>query len=191
MSTTNVEQFLNPNRSCAGCSLCCKLGEVPGIKGLNEWCQHCSTRAGCDIHLTRPQVCRDFFCHYLLSDCGDHWQPKQCRMIISTWDNPRRMIITVDASRRDVWKKEPFISDIKHWSTQAQVTVMVGLHHYIVYPDHIDDLGDITSEHHIMTIEEQTPQGPRKRSVRILRSEAPPGLEVGKTVQLPHPPILN
>jgi len=53
-------------RVCGACTLCCKLIGVPETKKpALRWCEHC-TEAGCAIHQTRPQSCRNFECFWLM-----------------------------------------------------------------------------------------------------------------------------
>ena len=77
----------------------------------------------------------------------------------------------VDPARPDAWRKEPYFGNIRHWSTQTQVHVMVGTTTFVVFPDHVDDIGDVTEEHKILTLTEPTPDGPRQRAIRIHVSE--------------------
>lgn len=42
-------------RSCAGCTLCCKLLAVEALaKPRAKWCPHCDSKQGCTIYETRP-----------------------------------------------------------------------------------------------------------------------------------------
>jgi hypothetical protein len=175
-----------PGKSCNDCAMCCKLGAIPDVKEYNVWCQHCSTKSACDIWDSRPQICSDYFCHFMLSDLGEAWRPSKCRLMISTYNNSDgpSMTISVDPSRPDAWRKEPFFANIVHWSSQCRVTVQIGYHTFAVFPDHIDDLGEITDEYQIMTIIEQTPTGPRQRAMRVLKSEVPAGIAVGTPTSL-------
>jgi hypothetical protein len=43
----------------------------------------------------------------------------------------------------------------------------------------VDDVGEVTDDHQIMTISEQTPTGIHKRAVRILKSDVPADMQVG------------
>ena len=77
-------------RSCGECSLCCSLLEISaerapeiGPKPAGETCRHC-TAPGCSIYATRPQLCRDFACQWLLDErLGEEWKPSNCGMILS------------------------------------------------------------------------------------------------------------
>ncbi len=165
-------------RACGDCAMCCKLLEIPPLnKPYNTWCTHCSSRTSCDIHATRPDMCRDFQCYFTLSDLGEEWRPSKSRFIISF--QGETMVIAVDPSRPDTWRKAPYIANISHWSSQVTVHVKVGITTYVVFPDHVDDVGEVTDDHQIMTISEQTPTGIHKRAVRILKSDVPADMQVG------------
>ncbi|MES2984016.1 MAG: hypothetical protein V4735_02380 [Pseudomonadota bacterium] len=159
-------------RSCGDCAMCCKIPIIPELdKPYNTWCTHCSNHTNCSIYDTRPQRCRDFFCHFMTSTLSEEWRPSKCRLIVTA--HPDRVLVMVDPARPDAWRKEPYFSNITHWSTQTSVYVMLGAVTYAVFPDHVDALGEVTDDHHIMVLEEPGPHGPRKRAVRILKSEAP------------------
>jgi hypothetical protein len=151
--------------------MCCKLGEIPDFKPFNQWCQYCSTRHGCDIYPNRPQPCRDFFCHYLLSDLGEEWRPLTCGMVVSTYSGPQRLTVSVDPERPALWNASPYLEQIMHWATQGAVTVMVGHHAHAVYPDRVEDLGEIDEEFALVITEQVTPAGTRYLSRRLPRNQ--------------------
>jgi hypothetical protein len=128
-------------RSCGDCAMCCKLGTIQEVnKPDGQWCQHCSTRTKCDIYATRPAVCADYYCVYMLGDLSEDWRPTKSKLMVSAMLDGS-LTISVDASRPDAWKKEPYFSLIRQWSGQRPVKVFVGLHGFVVRPDGIDDLG--------------------------------------------------
>lgn len=159
-----------PGRNCADCAMCCKLLEIPELeKPYNAWCTHCLDKASCSIHATRPQRCRDFYCYFLGSKLGEEWRPSKCRFILTTHED--RMLIMVDPARPDSWRKEPYFSFIRNWAAQTNVYAMVGTKTYAIFPDHVDDLGEVTDDHQIMITEEMTASGPRRKAIRVLKSE--------------------
>jgi hypothetical protein len=171
-STTAASSPVIPvaGRTCGDCAMCCKLLVIPELdKPYNTWCTHCTNHTNCSIYDTRPQRCRDFYCHFMLSDLGEEWRPSKSRMVVTA--HPDRMLVMVDPARPDAWRKAPYTTNIQHWATQAQVHVLVGKTTYVVFPDHIDDLGEVTDDHQIMTITEMTPNGPRARAERVLKSD--------------------
>lgn len=160
-----------PTRSCDGCALCCKLGEIPDFKPYNAWCQFCSTHQGCDAYDARPAPCRDFYCHYLTSDLGEEWRPSTCGMVVSVHaGEPSRLTVSVDPDRPERWREEPYLAQIMHWSRQGAVTIMVGDAAYAAYPDRIEPLGTIDDAHTILITEQQTAQGTRYLATRVRKS---------------------
>jgi uncharacterized protein len=158
-------------RSCGTCSMCCKLGTVAEVdKPDGQWCQYCTTKKQCDIYESRPNVCRTYYCYYMLSDLGEEWKPSTAKLMVSAMANGSACI-TVDPDRPDAWKKEPYFSRIRQWSTQTQIIVFVGLHVIAVYPDRIDELGSLDGEHSIIWVDEQTSAGTIKRAQRKHKSE--------------------
>lgn len=56
-----------PGRSCGSCNMCCKVLTIEELKKdagplCGKWC----APGGCSIYETRPQVCRDFECEWLM-----------------------------------------------------------------------------------------------------------------------------
>lgn len=162
-------QFPVPGRSCDGCAMCCKLGEIPQVKPFNQWCTHCSTHQRCDIYATRPAPCRQFYCHYLLSDVDEAWAPNQCGMVVSTYEHPSRLTISVDPDRPARWREQPYLPQIQHWANFGAVTIMEGLHAYAAYPDRIDDLGVLDVGEELIILEQETTRGLRYRIERAPR----------------------
>ncbi len=54
------------NRSCGGCTACCKTHAVREVKkDVGQWCRHCDRGIGCRVYTERPPGCVDFKCQYL------------------------------------------------------------------------------------------------------------------------------
>src|SRR5258708_2716067 len=54
------------NRSCDGCTLCCKVLAIPEVPTEKDaWCRHAHKHRGCDIYATRPAPCQEFRCLWL------------------------------------------------------------------------------------------------------------------------------
>jgi hypothetical protein len=144
--------------------MCCKLGAIAEVnKPDGKWCQHCSTRTKCDIYDMRPNVCRDYFCVYMLTDLPEEWRPTTAKFMISNMPNAV-VHISVDHTRPDAWRREPYLSRFKLWAQKNRVVILVGLHIYAVYPDRIDDLGLVKPGTRFGETTEQTPMGPIRRT---------------------------
>jgi hypothetical protein len=118
-------------RVCGSCSLCCKLPYVPAVnKPIDTWCRHCNPgRDGCRIYATRPDTCRDFICGWLGDlSLGDEWFPARCKMMISkyTKQGETRLLITVDPTFPDAWRREPHYSHLRVWADPTPVTIRIG-----------------------------------------------------------------
>jgi hypothetical protein len=106
---------LAPNRSCEGCTLCCKL---MAIKELNKprlaECSHCDVGVGCKIYENRPHECGEFYCSYRLdANLGEEWRPSICKIVISYDPAAHRINVCVDPSIGADWRKPPFYERIK------------------------------------------------------------------------------
>jgi len=118
-------------RTCGDCAMCCKIPIIPELdKPFNQWCRHCTNHKNCSIYEARPQRCRDFFCHFMLSDLDEAWRPSKSRMVIT--NHADHVLVMVDPARPDAWRKDPYITNLRHWATQTQVHVLVGTTTYIV-----------------------------------------------------------
>jgi hypothetical protein len=116
---------ITTGRECGKCSLCCKLLRVLELdKAANQWCQHCKPgHGGCAIHDARPQICRGYFCGWMLSrGVGDDWYPLTCHMILSLAKigGVQTVTVTVDGSYPLVWR-EP------HYHQQLRALALRGL----------------------------------------------------------------
>lgn len=102
-------------RSCDGCTLCCKLLNIQSLqKPRLIWCKHCDVGVGCTIYEQRPGECGDFYCTYRVSpELGDEWKPSICNMVVNFESGIRRVNVSVDPEFSDVWRREPYYSQIK------------------------------------------------------------------------------
>lgn len=137
-------------RTCGECTMCCKLPAIPELnKKGGEWCTHCSTRKRCDSYDTRPDSCRRFYCHFMLSDVLDEaWRPSNARfMIMSKITNGQKIaMIVVDPPRPDAWRREPYYSTFKLWAEKVRVVVNIGRRQIEIFPTHENDLGEMPEE---------------------------------------------
>lgn len=113
----SAEVSLVPNRSCEGCTLCCKIVAVPALnKPRLQWCTHCEIGVGCKIfgHPERPSECAGYFCWYRQSPAlGEEWHPNVSHMAISFEERAKRINVCVDPDHALSWREEPYYSGIK------------------------------------------------------------------------------
>lgn len=146
-------------------------------KPKNTWCTHCTTRRGCDIYLNRPKSCSVFQCGWLSNeDLGPEWKPSRCKIVLSTELDGNRLAAYVHPNRPDAWRKEPFYSGLKEWSTAAvpfrgQVTVSVGREIYVIFPDKDVYLGVVEDDDLIVTREKHTAYGIDLTAEKIKRDD--------------------
>jgi hypothetical protein len=81
---------LVPNRTCGGCTVCCRelTVDIPELrKPSGIPCDHCDEGRGCRVYATRPALCRDWHCGWRgLSDLDDAWRPDRCGVLILSAD---------------------------------------------------------------------------------------------------------
>jgi hypothetical protein len=112
-----------PGRSCDNCTLCCKvLGIAEYAKPQGQECVHCLTGRGCAIYERRPEVCREFYCSYLLSPAlGDEWRPATSHLVLGYMADVDVILIYTDSDHPGVWRTEPYFARIRKWATTTDV----------------------------------------------------------------------
>jgi hypothetical protein len=167
-----------PGRSCAGCTLCCKLLMVPVLeKPRGVWCAHCDRHGGCTIYPDRPEDCRHFFCGWLTAaDLGEEWRPLHAKIVLSGELGGMRLAAYVDPARPDAWRRPPYYATLKRWARDAlrnhgQVVVLIGDRMIVVLPDRDVDLGLVTADDRLLTIEHMTPAGPFVEALKVHKDD--------------------
>lgn len=167
-----------PVRDCDGCTLCCKVMNVPELeKPAGAWCRHCTIGAGCGIHETRPDVCRRYFCMWTTNgNLGPEWKPSEAKFVISPEADGSRISIYVDTQRPDAWKREPFLSHFRRWAELGlqqggQVVVFISRQALVILPDRVVDLGHTEPDDLILTQMVRTPQGIRAEPLKLKKDD--------------------
>jgi hypothetical protein len=168
-------------RRCGECSLCCKLAQVDELdKPSGVWCRHCAPgRGGCTIYETRPDVCRNWFCNWIVdSRLGPEWYPLTSKMILFSENAGSRLCVRVEPSHADVWRREPYYSQLKQWSRAAvearqQIVVYIKKRVIVVLPDKDVDFGDVELGEQIWVGAQDTPTGRTWNAARI-PADVPP-----------------
>ena len=124
-------------RQCGSCSLCCKLPSVRDFnKPIDTWCSHCRPgKGGCSIYADRPNMCRAFVCGWLASDkIPPEWFPAKSKMILQQ-RGERHIFVAVDPTFPNVWRNEPYHSDIRRWARENLVEIRIGRRFIYLTPD--------------------------------------------------------
>ena len=170
-----------PERRCGACSLCCKLAQVDELdKPAGVWCRHCAPgRGGCTIYETRPNVCRNWACSWIVdSRLGAEWYPLTSKMVLYIEDSGKRLGVLVEPSHANAWRREPYYSQLKHWSREAvearrQIVVFIKKRVIVILPDRDVDLGDLETGEQIWVGAQDTPKGRIWNAAKI-PAEVPP-----------------
>lgn len=87
-------------------------------KPADAWCRHCLEGQGCAVYAARPQLCRDFLCLWM-TDPGvpEAWQPLRSKMLV--YQQGPQLTVLVDPDHPDIWKREPYFSDLNNWAETA------------------------------------------------------------------------
>jgi hypothetical protein len=132
-------------RSCAGCTLCCKLPAIEALgKPAFQWCAHCDPKSGCAIYEQRPQPCRDFICAWRAGYGPDGMKPSTVRLYVTM--NPldeggvrQQWLLQADAGRADALRNRvvtEFLNRLR--ATGDPVTLRAGAQVY-----EMDDRGTL------------------------------------------------
>ncbi len=107
-----------PGRSCADCTLCCKVLGIPELaKPRGVVCGQCDWNKGCKIYAGRPGSCRDFDCSYLLSPAlGEEWKPTTAHLVLGYMAREDIILIFTDPDHVGAWRREPYLARIKKWA---------------------------------------------------------------------------
>jgi hypothetical protein len=170
-----------PARTCGDCSLCCKLARVDELdKPAGVWCRHCAPgRGGCTIYETRPNVCRNWACSWIVdSRLGPEWYPLTSKMILYIENSGDRLCVLVEPSHAGAWRREPYYSLLKQWSREAvearrQVVVFIKKRVIVILPDKDADLGDLEPGEQIWVGAQDTLSGRTWNAARI-PADVPP-----------------
>jgi uncharacterized cysteine cluster protein YcgN (CxxCxxCC family) len=162
---SSAEPSLVPDRSCEGCTLCCKLAEVKALhKPMGVWCVHCDIGAGCKIYQARPAECAVFYCLYRLDPQLDEiWRPAACGMVLTYEPAIKRLNIWVDSERGEIWRTAPYLARIRSMALamlrqQGSLIVWQGDIGFGVLPDREVNLGRL-GEKRIVVMGRNTADG--------------------------------
>jgi hypothetical protein len=103
-------------KQCGSCGLCCKLLNVPGLAPAGEWCKHArpgSLEGCCSIYDQRPQVCLGFDCFWRAESWPDWLRPDRCNVMFESLPGVETILISIDPSHPDAWKKEEILMVIE------------------------------------------------------------------------------
>jgi hypothetical protein len=162
---SSLESKIVPGRSCGSCTLCCKVFAVPEVESPRSiLCKHCVPNKGCSIHSSRPAICRQFFCNWLLIDTlGPEWQPERSKIVLQSVvvaDGHQGLSVHADPDYPESWRQPPYYTQIKGWAAKAAqhtkqtgpiyfVVAEVDLRKFLILPDRDVDLGEFKDNEQI------------------------------------------
>ena len=93
-------------KSCGPCTMCCKSLVIDHFKkDAGILCTHCKLQAGCQIYETRPQICRDFECDWLMErTIPQTLRPDKVGTILMEDDETDQYQAVVDPSTPLAWR---------------------------------------------------------------------------------------
>lgn len=110
-------------KTCDGCTLCCKLARVHTDnldKPTNVWCRHCDIGKGCKIYDHQPQMCKDFFCGWIMDESlADELRPDRVHLYPSGQFSEQVLKIIVDPEHADSWQTGKGAQVVKHFLSKG------------------------------------------------------------------------
>lgn len=108
--------------ACGSCTACCRIFDIPELsKPAGKWCQHCEIGRGCQVYDSRPVVCQEFKCLWLLSQdredrrerLGPELRPDKCKVVLSPSTNENIIAATTMPGSPLAWKEREVFKIIK------------------------------------------------------------------------------
>jgi hypothetical protein len=136
-----------PGRACGACTLCCKVFDLPEFDSpVGQWCRHCAPGRGCTIHATRADLCRSFFCGWMVRpDLGPEWKPDEAHLIVRILNAGQIpcLVINVDDSYPAAWRRPDIYRQLKQFAGSGRgfVHVQIGRHHIVFIGEREIDMG--------------------------------------------------
>jgi hypothetical protein len=126
-----------PARTCADCSLCCKLLGVPEIgKPAGVWCDlvrigESKTPAGCSTYSVRPKACTDFECLWLQSAAAGYpmdedMRPDLCKVVFGGSIDGMTSVVYVDPANPTAWRRGRVEKVIRRLLKRFDVVIVCG-----------------------------------------------------------------
>jgi hypothetical protein len=163
-----------PGRECGGCTMCCKLYELPEFKKPpGVWCKHCTPGKGCGIHATRPNQCRQFFCLWMTDAAWpDDWRPDKARFVLSVFPPNGFVYGQVDPGSPGAWRKAPYYDRLRAMAgrlleRRKHVVMFVGDDATLVMPEEAVPLGKMTAQDNFRIERAFGPKGPTWKATKI------------------------
>lgn len=95
---------------------------------------------------------------------GEHWYPARSKMVVTS-EREGQTVIRADDSRPGAWKNEPFYSELKAMASalgsQHQILVRTEGRTIAIVPERDIDLGVVTDDHRLVTLEYSSARGVR------------------------------
>ncbi len=167
-----------PGKGCGTCTMCCKVFRIPEVeKNAGQWCRHVLQGKGCAIHETRPQTCRDFFCHWLVSPVlGPEWRPDTAKFVLYTEQGGQRLVVAADPGSPAAWRRQPYLTQLQAFARAGleqgrQVIVFNGKMATGILPGGDVSLGNVEVGDEIYTEQSRLANGAVEYRMVVRRAE--------------------
>ena len=125
----------HPDKTCGGCTLCCKLVSVEELqKPATRCCDHQIPGTGCGIYGERPLSCQLYQCTWLKVPArwmGEALRPDRCHVVLE--ETQQGWMARCDPDYPDAWCKGAVASLLSlHAKNGNPVYVMCGKQMFVV-----------------------------------------------------------
>lgn len=155
-TTPDAAPNVVPGRACGTCTLCCKLFDLPELDSpAGKWCRHCAPGKGCTIHATRLDLCRGFFCGWMISpDLGPEWKPDRAHLIVRMMARDGEIpcfAVNVDENYPAAWQRPEIHRHLKQFVAAGRglVRVQIGRRQIVLLPDREVDVGFVAVDEEV------------------------------------------
>ena len=143
--------------------MCCKLYDTPETESpAGKWCRHLAPRKGCAIYESRPQVCRAFFCGWMVTPgLGPEWKPDRAKLIVRllVTDGVPSLSVNVDEGFPAAWQRPDIYRKLKQIAAgslagvRTRVIVRIGRRQIVVLPDRDADIGLVAADEEVAFVD--------------------------------------
>lgn len=95
-----------PGKSCGSCTMCCKVLVIEHFdKDAGVLCTYCANKTGCTIYETRPSICREYECDWMMErSLGPQLRPDKVGTILQEDSEGDEYHAVVDPKTPMAWR---------------------------------------------------------------------------------------
>ena len=114
---------------CGGCTLCCKLFEIPYLGSpAGHYCIYCTPNVGCSIWQARPDGCRVYACLWLANydTLDDGLRPDRCGVVFDPLPDTKIVVAKTGEDDPQAWQRDVCAQLIARLNRQGYAVITQG-----------------------------------------------------------------